>query len=86
MEEFEARVLGLLAEVCGDRRVLEDPGLDLYGENLLDSFGLVQLLEGLEDELGVELWLTQVKREETATPGAVVELAKRKVKIGTGKV
>ena len=77
MDAIESRALEILAEVCEDSRVLEDPGLDLYRENLLDSFALVQLLEALEDELGVEIWLTQVKREETATPGQVAALVRR---------
>ena len=77
MDAIESRALEILAEVCEDSRVLEDPGLDLYRENLLDSFALVQLLEAVEDELGVEIWLTQVKREETATPGQVAALVRR---------
>lgn len=80
MDDLETKVLEILAEVCGDRRVVEIPELDLYKENLLDSFGLVQLLEGLEDELGLEIWPTQVKREETATPKAVVEMVKARYK------
>ena len=35
------------------------------------------IITSLEDELGVEIWLTQVKREETATPGQVAALVRR---------
>ena len=77
MEGLEGQVLALLAEVCGKPRVAGELELDLYGENLMDSFALVQLLEGLEERFGVEIWPTQVGREEFATPRKIVELVQR---------
>ena len=79
MDEVERRVLDLLAEACGDPRAGEDPDLDLYGEGLLDSFAWVQLLEGLEDAFGIELWPTQVSRADTATPRAVAALVRERL-------
>lgn len=77
MDPLEQKVLQLLAEACGDPRAAADPDLDLYGENLLDSFAWVQLLEGLEDTFGLELWPTQVHPEDTATPGKLVALVRK---------
>ena len=77
MEGLEGQVLALLAEVCGEPRVAGELELDLYGENLMDSFALVQLLEGLEERFWVEIWPTQVGREEFATPRKIVELVQR---------
>ncbi len=77
MEGLEGQVLALLVEVCGEPRVAEELDLDLYRENLMDSFALVQLLEGLEERFGVEIWPTQVGREEFATPRKIVELVQR---------
>jgi D-alanine--poly(phosphoribitol) ligase subunit 2 len=77
MDELEKKVLAVLEEACGDPRVSRDLDLDLYREELLDSFAWVQLLEGLEDAFGIQLWPTQVSREETSTPRKVVELVRR---------
>lgn len=77
MEALEQRVLEILAAACDDHRVLTQPELDLYGEDLLDSFAWVQLLEGLEDAFDLEVWPTQVPPEETATPERVVGLVRR---------
>ena len=77
MGGLEKQVLALLAEVCGEPRVAGELELDLYRENLMDSFALVQLLEGLEERFGVEIWPTQVGREEFATPRKIVELVQR---------
>lgn len=79
MDPLEEKVLDLLVQSCGDPRAAADPGLDLYRENLMDSFALVQLLEGLEDTFGLELWPTQVHREDIATPGRIVRLVREKL-------
>lgn len=77
MDTLEQKVLEVLAEACDDPRILTQPKLDLYGEDLLDSFAWVQLLEGLEDAFDLEVWPTQVSPEETATPERVVRLVRR---------
>ena len=51
-KELEQAVKKLLVEACSSRRVLE-PGIDLLESGLLDSLGLITLLDGLED-MGIE--------------------------------
>ena len=51
--ELETQVRELIAAACGTREALE-PGTDLLERGLLDSLGLITLLEDLE-ELGVDL-------------------------------
>ena len=46
---MEEELLRLLAQVCGDDIVLYDRQVDLWEEELLDSLGLMQLLDGIED-------------------------------------
>ena len=79
MDALETEVLEILAEACGDPRVLENPDLDLREGDLLDSFAWVQLLELLEDRFGLELWPTQVSRAEAATPRAMAGLVRRRL-------
>ena len=69
----ESIILGLLAQACDDPRVLEEPDLDLYQEDLLDSLAMLQFFDGLESELHLTLFPTQVSREELHTPRRVVE-------------
>ena len=45
-KELEQAVKKLLVEACSSRRVLE-PGIDLLESGLLDSLGLITLLDGL---------------------------------------
>ena len=59
-KELEQAVKKLLVEACSSRRVLE-PGIDLLESGLLDSLGLITLLDGLED-MGIEIQPNQVDR------------------------
>lgn len=53
-------VKNLLYEICEDKAVFED-GIDLIESGLLDSLGVIELFDALEDE-GIELQPTQIDR------------------------
>ncbi|HIR85394.1 MAG TPA: hypothetical protein IAA56_08630 [Candidatus Galloscillospira excrementavium] len=74
---LEERVRELIADSCGTREALE-PGVDLLAGELLDSLGLIQLLEGLED-LGIELQSTQVPRSAFRTVESILALCREAV-------
>lgn len=71
---LEERVLELLAECCGTREALE-PGVDLLERDLLDSLGMITLLEGLED-MGVELRPTRLPRDAFHTAESILALCR----------
>lgn len=52
--EFKNQVYGIIAEVCQDDVVKENPEIAIFEEGLLDSFGTVELLMAIESQL--ELW------------------------------
>lgn len=41
--DFNQEVLSVLAEVCQDDIVKENPDIDIFEEGILDSFGTVEL-------------------------------------------
>ena len=45
---MEERVMDLLAEICEDDVVREDPDIDLFEEDLLDSLAFTELLVAIE--------------------------------------
>lgn len=65
---MEATILAILCDICGAEEGELTPDLDLFGTGLLDSFGVVQLLVALEEQLGVTLDIAALSREEIATP------------------
>lgn len=78
MEEMEKKLLDLLAEICEDDVVKEEPDLNLVEEGLIDSLGYIQLLFELEDRFGIVIAPTEYKREEMDTPAKILEIVKRK--------
>ena len=65
-------VLSKLEAISGTDEVRKDLDLDLYGEKILDSFGTVELIVSLSDELGIELSPGQVDRLVWATPRKII--------------
>lgn len=78
--ELETQVRELITAACGTREALE-PGTDLLERGLLDSLGLITLLEDLED-LGIEIQPTQVPREAFRTVDGILALCREAA--GTG--
>lgn len=78
--ELETQVRELIAAACGTRESLE-PGTDLLERGMLDSLGLITLLEDLED-LGIEIQPTQVPREAFRTVDGILALCREAA--GTG--
>ena len=73
------RVLDLLVDVCGDDAVRDHLDDDLFELGLLDSMGAIELLVGIEDELGVSIAPTAVPREQMNTPIKIVEQVEKRV-------
>ncbi len=73
---MEEKVLQILGGLCGAEPGELSPGLDLFGEGLLDSFATVQLLLELEEAFGVSLALEELSREQIATPAKIAALVR----------
>jgi acyl carrier protein len=51
--------------------ILENPGVDLVEDGILDSLDIMRLVVALEDGLGVEFEPDDVRSENFASPEAV---------------
>ncbi|RLK63111.1 D-alanine--poly(phosphoribitol) ligase subunit DltC [Atopobacter sp. AH10] len=78
MENIREKVLAILAEVCGDEVVIEEPDINIVDEGLIDSFGYMELLVSLESELGVVIAPTEYTREEMDTPSKIASIVEGK--------
>ena len=70
--EARAKVLDLLEDVSGDPSVRDHLDDDLFELGFLDSMAAIELLVGLEDELGVSIAPTAVERSEMNTANMIV--------------
>lgn len=70
--EARAKVLDLLEDVSGDPSVRDHLDDDLFELGFLDSMAAIELLVGLEDELGVSIAPTAVERSEMNTANKII--------------
>ncbi len=70
---FKEKVLQVIAEVCQDDVVKEELDLDLFDSGLIDSFGTVELLVKFEDQLDINVPITEFDRDTWNTPNAIVD-------------
>ena len=70
--EARAKVLDLLEDVSRDPSVRDHLDDDLFELGFLDSMAAIELLVGLEDELGVSIAPTAVERSEMNTANKIV--------------
>lgn len=75
---MEDKVLDILAEICEDEVVKEEPDINIVEEGLVDSLAYMQLLFEIEDKLGVVIAPTEFSREEMDTPRKIVEIVSKK--------
>jgi D-alanine--poly(phosphoribitol) ligase subunit 2 len=69
--EFKNQVISLLAEICQDDAVKENPDIDLFETGLLDSFGTVELLVQVEERFGITVPITEFDRDVWNTPNNI---------------
>jgi D-alanine--poly(phosphoribitol) ligase subunit 2 len=69
--EFKNDVISLLAEICQDEVVKENPDIELFESGLLDSFGTVELLVQVEERFSITVPITEFDRDSWNTPNNI---------------
>lgn len=68
-------IIEILNSVCGADEGEITPDTELFDEEILDSFGLVQLLVELENQMNVKLDPAALERAQLSTPAKIAALA-----------
>jgi D-alanine--poly(phosphoribitol) ligase subunit 2 len=71
--EFENQVIELLAEICQEDAIKEDPNIELFDTGILDSFGTVELLVQVEERFGITVPITEFDRDTWNTPNNIAK-------------
>ncbi|ACT62572.1 MULTISPECIES: D-alanine--poly(phosphoribitol) ligase subunit DltC [Bacteria] len=71
MDDTKATVLSILADLTGED-VSSNMDVNLFDEGILDSMGSVQLLLELQNQLGIEVPVSEFQRSEWDTPAKIV--------------
>ena len=67
MDNLEEKITDLVIEISGEDEIADEPDLDLFEEQVLDSMAAIELLVAIKDEFGVSIAPTELEREEMNT-------------------
>lgn len=73
---FEESVLNILAEVAENDIVKENPDIEIFEEGIIDSFATVGVLLEIQNNLGIDVTITDFDRDEWATPNKIINVLK----------
>lgn len=73
---FEESVLNILAEVAENDIVKENPDIEIFEEGIIDSFATVGLLLEIQNNLGIDVTITDFDRDEWETPNKIINVLK----------
>ena len=71
--DFKEKVLQIIAEVCEDDVVKEELDLDIFEAGLIDSFATVELLVQIQEQLDINVPITEFDRDTWNTPNAIID-------------
>ena len=66
------QILDILADITGSDEVKKDLDVNIFETGLLDSMGTVQLLLEFQDQLGVDVPVSEFDRSEWDTPNKII--------------
>ncbi|HCN61252.1 D-alanine--poly(phosphoribitol) ligase subunit 2 [Mammaliicoccus fleurettii] len=73
---FEEKVLNILAEVAENDIVKENPDIEIFEEGFIDSFATIGLLLEIQNNLDIDVTITDFDRDEWATPNKIIKVLK----------
>ncbi len=75
------KVLQELEKITGTDQVQKNLDLALFDEDVLDSFGTIELIIGLSEELGISISPAEIDRQRWSTPRKIISYVEEKVKM-----
>ena len=66
------QILEILADITGSDEVKKDLDVNIFQTGLLDSMGTVQLLLEFQNQLGVDVPVSEFDRSEWDTPNKII--------------
>ena len=66
------QILDILADITGSDEVKKDLDVNIFETGLLDSMGTVQFLLEFQNQLGVDVPVSEFDRSEWDTPNKII--------------
>lgn len=74
------KVLKELEKVTGTNQVQKDLDLALFDEDVLDSFGTVELIVALSESFGISISPAEIDRQRWSTPRKIISYMEDKIR------
>lgn len=74
--KMEERIIKMIIEITDEEEIKENLDINLFETGLIDSLGFTELLVSIEENFGIELAPTEIKREMVDTPNKIIDLIK----------
>jgi len=75
------KVLQELEKITGTDQVQKNLDLALFDEDVLDSFGTIELIIGRSEYLGISISPAEIDRHRWSTPRKIISYIEEKIKI-----
>lgn len=76
--DIKNQILNILADIAGDSIVKDNLNIAIFEEGIIDSFKTIELLLAIENQLGIDVSITDFDREAWATPNKIIALLSAK--------
>ncbi|MEY8643855.1 D-alanine--poly(phosphoribitol) ligase subunit 2 [Staphylococcus arlettae] len=76
--DIKNQILNILADIAGDSIVKDNLDIAIFEEGIIDSFKTIELLLAIENQLGIDVSITDFDRETWATPNKIIALLSAK--------
>lgn len=77
---MEEKILDMIVRITDEEEIKENLDINLFENDILDSLGYTELLVAIEEEFGIELSPTEIRRETIDTPNKIIEVIKTRSK------
>lgn len=76
--DIKNQILNILADIAGDSIVKDNLDIAIFEEGIIDSLKTIELLLAIENQLGIDVSITDFDREAWATPNKIIALLSAK--------
>ncbi|MGS0651091.1 D-alanine--poly(phosphoribitol) ligase subunit 2 [Staphylococcus arlettae] len=76
--DIKNQILNILADIAGDSIVKDNLDIAIFEEGIIDSFKTIELLLAIENQLGIDVSITDFDREAWATSNKIIALLSAK--------
>lgn len=73
MSDLNDKILEMISDICGTKKIKKNPDMNLVEAGYLDSMGLVELLTELEDEFDIEIELDSFDMSKFDTANKIIQ-------------